>query len=163
MLRLFKIAPLLVFLFLALSTQRTAAQCCERCGLGKPCKKVCRLICEEKKDEITCWGCGCEEFCIPGPSTAKCSKCSCIDCSCLEGVDNKVSSKPKKFVWNEWIPGTAKVLTKKKLMKRTTTKTIPSYKWVVEEVCTDCEVSFEPLEIDPNPHVPILVQCELER
>jgi hypothetical protein len=36
------------------------------------------------------------------------------------------------------MPGSAKVHTKKKLMKKTVTKKVPSHKWVVEDLCDNC-------------------------
>jgi hypothetical protein len=112
---------------------------CAHCKKQVACTKVCHLVCEEKKIEITCWGCECEEFCIPGPSTPKCEHCKDVKCSCVEGVNPKVASKPKTFSWTSWLPGGATVQTRKKLMKRTTTETAPSHKWVVEDLCMECK------------------------
>jgi len=45
----------------------------------------------------------------------------------------------KPFVWTEWIPSDcASIFTRKKLMKKTVTKSVPSYKWVVEDCCPSC-------------------------
>ena len=54
-----------------------------RCG--GPCKKVCRLVCEEKKVEVVCWGCKCEDFCVPGPGCPTCEHCKCVCQTCDEG------------------------------------------------------------------------------
>jgi hypothetical protein len=143
MARLTCVAMLLVALSLVSIAENLYAEVnakrCDRCGASATCKKVCRLVREEKKVEITCWGCEPEEFCVPGPSTKKCDHCEpeCEDCE-----ESPTSVFPlslqKHFVWSEWIPGTARIHTKKKLMKRTETKTVPSFKWVVEDLCAKC-------------------------
>ncbi len=137
-----------------LLAHQASAQCCHHCGLTKTCTKVCRLVVDEKSVEVVCWGCEREDFCVPGPSTSKCSKCSRIECDCLAGLNKKVISKPKKFVWTEWLPGTATIRTKKKLMKRTTTKKIPSYKWVTEQVCDQCARQLDACDLIAGQSVP---------
>ena len=47
-------------------------------------------------------------------------------------------AEPKRFIWNNWRPSFAQMYTKTKLMKRIETVKVPTYKWVVEEVCCDC-------------------------
>lgn len=113
---------------------------CNHCGCKDHCNKICRLVCEEKKVEITCYGVKKEDFCIPGPSKVACKHHDCV-CDFGDEACKKdgISTGPKKFVWKEWIPGCAKIHTKAKLMKRTVTKTIPTYKWVVEDLCAKCE------------------------
>jgi hypothetical protein len=112
---------------------------CDHCKAKAQCTKVCHWVCEEKKVEVTCWGCECEEFCIPGPSTPNCQHCKELKCYCVEGINPKVSSKPKAFSWTSWLPGGASIYTKKKLMKRTTMEKIPTHLWVVEELCPECK------------------------
>ena len=52
--------------------------------------------------------------------------------------------EPKKFSWTQWTPGGCPTLfTKQKLMKKVVTKTVPSYKWVVEDLCAECEKAAE--------------------
>jgi len=90
---------------------------------------------DKKKVPVTCWGCEEEEFCLPGPSTPDCEHseevCGPTGWCCLWN---------RPFVWTEWCPSDcAKMFTKKKLMKRTVTKTVPSYKWVVEDLCPACQ------------------------
>jgi hypothetical protein len=129
-------------LFSALVTNIAFAQTaskCVRCKKQVACTRVCHLASEDKKIEVTCWGCECEEFCIPGPSTPKCEHCNDVKCSCVEGVNPKVASKPKAFSWTGWLPGGASVQTRKKLMKRTITETVPSHKWVIEDLCEECK------------------------
>lgn len=57
---------------------------------------------------------------------------------------DKVCSQPKRIVWTSWIPGCGQeIYTKRKLMKKTVTKTVPSFKWVVEDLCSECTASCE--------------------
>lgn len=136
------------------------AQGCKHCGCKSDCNKVCRLVCEEKKVEITCLGVKTEEFCIPGPSKLACKNyddvCDFAEGGCKDGV----CSGPKKFVWTQWIPGCAKIHTKKKLMKRTVTKTIPRYKWVVEDLCGQCENKLPQATVQAGTEVPPLPRLD---
>ena len=118
---------------------RAGSGCCAHCGCAAGCQRVCRLVCENKKVTTTCWGVQNEEFCIPGPSTPNCEHCETV---CEENDPKAPCTQPKKFVWTEWISsGHAKVHTKKKLMKKTVTKTVPSFKWVVEDLCPQCQTN----------------------
>ena len=93
----------------------------------------------------------CEEFCAPGKSHRGCKNCElvCQDC------DPAVCSEPKEFEWYDWEPGCAKhIYTKKKLMKKTIPKTIPSFKWVVEESCPSCQTACPYALIPPGATVP---------
>jgi hypothetical protein len=126
-----------------LTTVRTAAAAGGCCKCGCPqATKVCRLVCEEKKVQVTLWGVRDEDFCVPGPS-----KVGCRDCEVV--ADPKENDKtpcyePKKFSWTQWIPsGCPTMFTKQKLMKKVVTKTVPSYKWVVEDLCAECEKAAE--------------------
>lgn len=117
------------------------AGCCDHCGCKEPCQKFCRLVKEEKKVEVICYGMKEQEFCVPGPSKRGCQHCEpvCTDCDGKgKDKDPDVDSKPRKFVWSDWIPGRAHIQTKTLLMKKTETKKIPSYKWVVEDLCEKC-------------------------
>ena len=112
---------------------------CQQCGCETACRKVCRLVKEEKKVEVVCWGCKCEDFCLPGPSHLDCRHCEvvCEDDSCTK---DGVRTQPKAWIWSEWLPGCrAEIHTKKKLMKKVETKKVPAYKWVVEDLCPECE------------------------
>ena len=130
---------------------------CDHCGCAAPCQKTCRLVCETKKVEITCWGCKCEDFCIPGPSKPGCKHCEMVCEDCDAGCDpNGVHYQPHKFVWTEWIPGCAKIHTRKKLMKKTITKTIPSYKWVVENLCPQCVAHSQSAAVPVGTELPQL-------
>ena len=113
---------------------------CARCGCAGECQKVCRLVCEEKTVNVTCWGCKCEDFCLGGPSHLECRHTEEICSFCDEPAKpDAPRSRPKKFIWNEWCPGWAKVHTKTKLIKKVVMKTVPSHKWVVEDLCSRCQ------------------------
>jgi hypothetical protein len=117
--------------------------CCAHCGCQAECRKVCRLVCEEKKVEVFCWGCKCEEFCVPCRSKPGCQHCEtvCDDCeTCAPGLPQ---SEPKRFVWLDWFPGGAKIYTRTKLMRKSESVTVPSYKWVVEDMCHECTAKHD--------------------
>ncbi len=119
---------------------RAGIGCCAHCGGSEGCQKVCRLVCEDKKIAVTQWGCQCEDFCVPGPSQPGCQHEDFVADECCD--PKAPCSEPKRFVWTEWVPGCgAKVYKKKKLMKRTVTKTVPGFKWVVEDLCPQCEAN----------------------
>lgn len=112
---------------------------CKFCGRNADCNKRCRLVCEEKKVEVVCWGCKCEDFCAPGCGKPGCEHCDEVCQSCAD-PDSKVCCEPKTFLWKEWTPfGKPKIYTKTKLMKKIEPRKVPTYKWVVEDVCEQCE------------------------
>lgn len=136
--------------------------CCSLCGKAEATEKVCRLVPVEKKITITCWGCEAEDICLPGPSKPVCRHC---DVACDEdGVSccHHPGLFRKYFVWAEWEPcarswspcSRPRIVTKKRLMKKTVTKTIPSYKWVVEELCPECEQACETVAIPDGVLIP---------
>jgi len=128
---------------------------CADCGCSCACERVCRLVCEEKKVTVVCWGCLCEDFCLPRPSHVRCEHCGEV-CGECQHCDPKVPhSLPKSFVWKEWTPGCPTgIHTKKKLMRQTITKTVPSFKWVVEDVCPACDGKYIPPQISAEFQVP---------
>lgn len=118
--------------------------CCAHCGCVAACQKTCRLVTEEKKVEVICWGCKCEDFCVGCHSTPGCTHCEEVCGACDEtGKPSGVCAKPQRFLWTEWTPGSATVFTKKKLMKKTITKKVPSHKWVVEDLCPSCRAACQ--------------------
>ena len=128
--------------------------CC-RCRSHGSCKKVCRLVREEKKVEIICWGGKCEDFCLPGPSKKGCKHCEEVCATCDACSKDGVSATPKTFVWYDWFPGCANdIRTKKKLMKKVVTKRVPSYKWVVEDLCGDCRRDCISLVVPLDAEIP---------
>jgi len=133
-----------VALALALAGRANAENgCCAHCGCHAECQKVCRLVCEQKKVEVFCWGCTCEEFCVPCHSKPGCRHCEtvCGDCeSCDPAIPHP---EPKQFVWLDWFPGGAKIYTRTKLMRKSENVTVLSYKWVVEDMCPDCTAKLD--------------------
>lgn len=130
--------------------------CCALCGCNDSCQKVCRLVCEEKKVDVICWGVKCEDFCVPGPSKPCGKQCDmvCDDCG-KKPKDGDPVATPKRFVWREWIPcSCANIFTKKKLMQRIDTKKVPSYKWVVEDLCAKCESNAKSALVEPGVKIP---------
>ncbi len=112
-------------------------QCaCARCGQAARCQTVCRCVTETKKVEVVCWGFVEEDFCVPCPSQECETHCEpvCVDCDQQDGVQ----SQPKEFLWTRWLPTKSQAYTRRKLMKRTITKEVPSTKWVYEDVCDEC-------------------------
>jgi hypothetical protein len=137
-----------------------ADRCCAHCGCSaNRCRKVCRLVREDKKITTTCWGMQCEEFCVPGPSTPDCKHCETVCPKTPE--DKNICAQPKKLVWISWIPGcSADVVTKRKLMKKTVTKTVPSFKWVIENACQQCITAIEPVTVPEGMTVPDAPEVE---
>jgi hypothetical protein len=140
--------PLLALLVTVASAQAGDC-CCSHCGGCSCCEKVCRLVCEDKKVEVICWGYVCEDFCLPGPGEPCCKQCKTVCVDCEAPCDPKTPCvEPKYFVWREWIPSCAKLFTRRKLMKKTETVSVPSYKWVVEDMCPHCQSCCDVAEVD---------------
>ncbi len=137
---------------------RAGGMCCLHCGCSDGCRKVCRLVVEDRKISTVCWGCECEDFCVHGCSRKGCTYCEivCDDCEKPDGPH----TRPKKLKWSDWTPHTcARIYTKKKLMKKTVTKTVPGFKWVVEELCPECAAACPIVEVPPGavpPPPPVL-------
>lgn len=125
------------------TTASARHECCAHCGAECECRKVCRLVCEEKKVEVFCWGCKCEEFCVPCPSKPGCMHCEMVCDDCESCDPKKPHTEPKRFVWLDWFPGGAKIYTRTKLMRKSENVTVPSYKWVVEDLCPDCKAKLK--------------------
>jgi hypothetical protein len=151
-----RILALAILLVLALAVRAAAGEgCCAHCGCADGCQKVCRLVEEDKKVETICWGCKCEDFCVHGPSKRGCKHCKDVCETCDDGCDCEAThAEPKKFVWYDWIPGCAKVHTRKKLMKKVVVTKVPSFKWVVEDLCPKCDADCESAEVPPGVELP---------
>ena len=129
--------------------------CCAQCGRTGACQKVCRVVSEDRKIETVCWGYQCEDFCVPGRSKPGCRHCETVCGSCPTADDPEAPfAKPKKSTWTNWFPGSAHVYTKKKLMKKVVTRTVPGSKWVVEDLCTQCAANCRGVEVQPGAKVP---------
>ena len=125
---------------------------CRSCACSNNCETVCRLVCEEKKVQVVVWGIKHEEFCAPDPSCPDHDHCEEIRAS-TKPTDP--CSVPKVFRWTHWTPAPCgTVYTKKKLMKKTVTKTVPSYKWVVEDLCPSCQAKCAQLAVPSGTEVP---------
>ena len=128
--------------------------CCAHCGCGASrCRRICRLVREDRKITAICWGMECEDVCVNGPSTPDCKHCEVV---CANGPgDQDICVNPKKLVWTSWIPGCGPdIFTKRKLMKKTVTKTVPSFKWVVEDACPQCIATLEPVSVPAGIEIP---------
>lgn len=112
---------------------------CARCGACCCCQKVWCPVCEVKQADVPCWGCKCEDFCVPGPNCEGCRHCKTFCDSCDDNCDpTKPHSEPKRFIWTDWFPCFAQTYTRTKLMKKIEHVKVPSYKWVEEDLCPQC-------------------------
>lgn len=130
--------------------------CCAHCGCHDSCQKVCRLVCEEKLIEVVCWGVKCEDFCVPGPSCPKCKYCEEVCGECDEAAAKAgVCPLHKSFVWRSWCANPCgTIYTKKKLMKKIVKHKVPTYKWVVEDLCQHCEAAAPAASVQAGVDVP---------
>ncbi len=150
-----RIALGMMVLTLAARAASADDSCCEDCGCCCPCQKTCRLVEEEKQVEIICWGKKCEDFCVPCKSERGCKNCEMVCETCGDKGSEGICSEPKRYVWYDWIPGCgARIYTRHKLMRGVTTKKVPSFKWVVEDLCPDCVAKAEAAQITPGVEVP---------
>ena len=135
------------------STAIAGAGCCSHCRCQTRCRKVCRLVQEEKKITTSCWGMECEDFCVPGPSTPDCKHSEMLQPKTQD--DKKICAQPRRLTWTSWIPGcSGNVLTKRKLMKKTITTKVPSFKWVVEDLCPQCTAKCETVTVPEATEIP---------
>ena len=127
---------------LSVSDGFASDRCCAHCGCHERVSKICRLVREERKITAICWGVEEEDFCVNGPSCAGCIHCETI-CKkdSADKKDAQVCSESKALTWTNWLPSSkATIYTKKKLMKKSVTKSVPSIRWVVEDLCERCKV-----------------------
>lgn len=96
--------------------------CCHQCGAGNACR-VCRLVCDMKETVKVDYECACEDFCIPGPSH-RCRQESCGDCD------------TPKFTWH---PTSARIASRKVLVRKERTVKTPTYRWEVQYLCPQCK------------------------
>lgn len=147
-----------VFLLSVSAGLRGGEPSCGVCGQSGNCKKVCRLVPEERTIEVICWGSEKEDFCIPG-----CSKPGCKHCKEVCGPEDTGTkegdpcSKPRLLKWIEWRPSkSATIYTRKKLMKKVVVHKVPGFKWVVEELCDACEAKCEAEKVAAGEKAPPL-------
>jgi hypothetical protein len=126
----------------------TRSGCCAHCGRAANCCKVCRLVCKEKELKVNCWASECKPFCVPCPSCKGCKNVECVDCS------RDCNCSVKKFVWFDWCPGDARVRTKKVLLKKEVKKKVPSYEWVIEDLCGSCSAQCNSAVVPEGTDVP---------
>lgn len=127
---------------------------CRRCGCHvSGCQPICRLVCEERKITTTVWGMECEDLCIPGPSCPETRHSECLDPR--KDDTAPVCALPRTIVWTLWKPASGPdIFTKRKLMKKSVTKTVPSFRWVVEDLCQGCTASLEPVKVPRAAEIP---------
>ena len=65
--------------------------------------------------------------------------CKHCETACQDGCE----AKGKKFAWTDIVTCFATRHTRKKLLRKTVTKKIPSYRWVVENLCDQCQSKTE--------------------
>lgn len=110
------------------------------CAPMPTCGKVCKLVCETKKLSAVCYGCECDEICIPGPSRPGCKHCATcgepFGAECGPGCTGCQGHAPAcKFCWRDWFAcGCARPRTVKVLTKYQGEKEIGWYHWEVVDV-----------------------------
>jgi hypothetical protein len=118
-------AFLLSLLALGAVVSQAQADCCPGCGCHV--HKRCRLICETKQVTTFEYNCECEDFCLPGRSCHCGTKCV-PDCNTWCGFRKEVI----------WKPSCGPIKTRTYLTKVPVVKEVPSYRCVVECVCSRC-------------------------
>ena len=97
---------------------------------------VCKLVKTTIKKKVICYGCKCEDFCVPGKSCVErdgLRGCSCkANCSCKGKCSCGCDHAPYcKVCVKEWTPGCATLMTRKKLVKYEKIVEVPGWKWEV--------------------------------
>jgi hypothetical protein len=96
-----------------------------------------------------------EDFCLPKHNKPNCEHCKMVCTDCDAPCDPKAPYVgPKRFVWTDWIPGCATMHCRRKLYKKVETQKVPSFKWVVEDLCPHCESNCDVAEVSPEDKVP---------
>ena len=90
-----------------------------------------------------------------GSCDAKCDACGRGKCDHGLGA--------KKFVWRDTIPGCAKILLQKKLLKKVEKKKVKTYKWVLEDLCGKCRDGCDSAVVpEGTPVPPVPEEAEAE-
>ena len=137
----------------------TAGELMYGCMTRPACGKVCKLVCETKTLTTTCYGCECDQICIPGPSQPGCKHCAtncccggsgcgcgnepncgaadcCDTCGSQRGPYCENHAPKCELCWRDWcVCGCAKPRTVKKLTKFEAQREICWYHWVVVDSC----------------------------
>ena len=98
---------------------------CSNCGC-RQFDRVCRTVPEVKKITESKYVVECEEVCLPGKSR------------CEERIVADNDAPGGQRCETVMVPTCSRIVTKKKLKKVTTTIEKPSWKCVVDTVCTQC-------------------------
>ena len=115
---------LLVLLVMPLCLAQSPA-CCPACGCSQ-FQKSCRVVPDVKKETKTKWVVQCEDICLPGRTRS-------VD-ACVADP----TSPTGQWVVTTRQPSCDRVITKKKLVKKTETIEKPGFKCIVETVCAQC-------------------------
>ncbi len=118
-----KLWTALVVVGAVLSGAAAWADSCDRCGDQAACHRICRVVCEYKKVKVTRWECKVEQICLPrrGKHCGHHGHCSC----------QPVPPQP------------GRVRCRKRLIRVEETKLVPSYRLVVEYLCSQCAASCQ--------------------
>lgn len=166
------LAPLAALIVIAISSSVQAGGCSDCDGCSNV-KKVCRKVCTFEEVEVKCWGCKCEDFCLPGDPDIKqerpCDSCSCDSGSCDGGCEASCgcdsglvhSHKGHNGLFGTKLFATpchresscASVHTKKKLGYYVIKKKVPVVKWEIVELCDGCcdsGVCCDPGDVAPG-------------
>jgi hypothetical protein len=128
---------------------------------GKNCRgdRNCEMACEACGGSgllgagILCGGCGGKGSCGGkghGGSSHKGGDCGCggKGCVCHMSTSENLVGPSKYFVWFNWTPGCATTRCVKRLVRRTVTKEVPSYEWVIQDLCKGCSDKAD--QVDPG-------------
>ena len=99
--------------------------CCRACGCSQ-LQIVCRLVPDVKKETKTKWVVECQPVCLPGRT--RCVDECVPDPNCPGGT----------CVVKTRQPSCGRIITKKKLVKKTETCEKPGFKCIAETVCVSC-------------------------
>lgn len=133
-------------LWLQSSPAQAGDGCCSCCGCACQPEMTCHLVKYMKKVTVTCYGCKCNNICIPGPSCKGCEHCEgccdnggqCGQCNGGCGCDDCNHKPDCHLRWFDWCPTCACPITVKQLQKFEVTKEVCAYKWEAVPMCAGC-------------------------
>ena len=139
---------------------------CGHCG-GGDSHKTCRLVCEKKTIEVPCFASRCDVVCQGGPCKYGCKTCEPIcgscgkdGCSACGGED--AAGRRKWFVFQETIPGCPKQYRRKVLLLKKEKKVVTVYRWVVEDLCSECRSTVKPPVVPTSAQIPAPPRIDAE-